>query len=248
MKHYVRKLIIVNINDQIEALVFDLDGTLFDTLPSLAAAANEVLRQAGLDEIAEQMLRTPLSQGLDFMFSHALALQPREPAPGTQQVLAEQFSTLYAHQFLRQARLYDGVTELIRRLHASGIPLAVCTNRDRASAQALLAGSSIDGYFAAVVGRGDAPQPKPAPDLLLRTLDMLALPAPQVLFVGDSLMDARCAEQSQVRFAAHLGGYAAQHEDLQPCVLQFAHHAQLSDWVLGRVRTATPTSQERQHA
>ena len=231
MKCNDRKLFGVNKNDQIKALVFDLDGTLFDTLPSLAGAANAVLRHAGLQEVPAHMLRIPLSQGLGPMFSYALALQPKELDLAASQALAEQFLSVYAHQFFPQARLYEGVLELMEHLRSDGLNLAICTNRDRVSAQALLAASPLAGYFATVVGRGDAPQPKPAPDLLLHTLHRLAVSPSQVLFVGDSLLDARCAEQSQVRFAAYLGGYAAQAEDLQPYVLRFEHHAQLADWV-----------------
>lgn len=225
----------MNTNDHIRAVVFDLDGTLFDTLPSLTAATNEVLRSAGLRAVPPQLLRAALSEGLHPMFRQALALQSSETGAIEAQVLERELQSVYASRWLREASLFEGASALVSALHERGVSLAVCTNRDRSSAQTILDGAGLRLRFDVIVGVDDTPRPKPAADPLLRVLDLLSLSAPDVLFVGDSGLDARCAASAQVRFAAYLGGYAASREDLRPQALHFDHHDQLTEWVLARV-------------
>jgi phosphoglycolate phosphatase len=228
----------MNTNDHIRAVVFDLDGTLFDTLPSLTAAANETLRAAEMRAIPQELLRAALSEGLLPMFRQALALQAAPVEAAAASRLEERFLSCYTRHWLRETSLFTGASSLLAALHARGLPLAICTNRDRATTETLLASGAIHTHFDTIVGIGDAPQPKPAADPLLRVLEILALQPSEILFVGDSYMDARCAALSQVRFAAHLGGYAARQEDLLPNVVQFEHYAQLTPWVLDRAPKA----------
>lgn len=234
----------MNINDHFDAVVFDIDGTLFDTLPSLAAAANEVLEAAGLRAISLPMLRPSLSEGLRPMFRQALALQASPIDGDTAARLEDDYLTLYAQRWLATATPFAGAAATLAAFRAQGLKLAICTNRDRASTDALLASAAMAGDFDAIVGLGDAPLPKPAADPLLRVLEQMELPRSHVLFVGDSAMDARCAESAQVRFAAHLRGYASQPADLLPQVIAFDGYDQLTEWVLERL----PTDKEACHA
>lgn len=224
----------MNKNDQIRSVIFDVDGTLFDTLPSLLAAANDVLAKAGMREVSMSMLRSALNEGLRPMFRQAIAMQPA-PVDG---VIASQLETEYmAHYgrcWLPETPLFAGVADALAALKSQGLKLGVCTNRDRASTEVLLASASIADSFDAIVSLGDAPLPKPASDPLLLVMELLQVLPAEVLFVGDSGMDARCAQLSQVRFAAHLGGYAGQPGDLLPSVLSFTGYDQLTGWVLDR--------------
>lgn len=120
-------------------------------------------------------------------------------------------------------------------LKSQGLKLGICTNRDRASTEVLLAQAGISSMFDAIVGMGDAARPKPAADPLEMVLERMEISAAEALYVGDSGLDATCAELSQVRFAAHLGGYAEQSGDLLPNVLSFSTYDQLTDWVLGHL-------------
>ena len=228
----------MNTNDHIRAVAFDLDGTLFDTLPSLTAAANEVLRHAGLRAVPQESLRAALSEGLRALFDTALALQPEQPSADDALALERQFLRCYEDRWLDQAVLYAGVSAMVGTLRERCLPLAICTNRDRESTAVLLAAAGLATSFDVVVGLGDAARPKPAPEPMLRVLDRFALPPAQLLFVGDSRLDARCAELSRVRFAAHLGGYSSRPDDLQPCEMPFTDYAALHDWVLQRLPAA----------
>lgn len=234
----------MNKNDHIRAVVFDIDGTLFDTLPSLAAAANAVLAQAGLRAVPMESLRSALSEGLRPMFRQALALQASPPDAAQAAQLEEDYLAHYTQRWLSAAPLFARAHETLVILKSQGLKLGICTNRERHSTEALFASSAQTVRFDAIVGLGDAPAPKPAADPLLQVLQQLELPPSQVLFVGDSIMDARCAQAAQVRFAAHLAGYAGQPADLLPQVMGFDAYDQLTQWVLARL----PAHKEACHA
>lgn len=229
----------MNTNNQIRSVIFDVDGTLFDTLPSLSAAANDVLAKAGMREVSMSLLRSALNEGLRPMFRQAIALQSAPVDAVAANQLEIEYMAHYGQHWLSTAPLFAGVTEALVALRSQGLKLGICTNRDRASTEVLLASTSIAGFFDAIVSLGDAPLPKPAPDPLLLLMERLDVPPAETLFVGDSGMDACCAQLSKVRFAAHLRGYAGQPSDLLPNVLSFGAYDQLTSWVLDH-RSARP--------
>ncbi|OGB51383.1 MAG: hypothetical protein A2535_06065 [Burkholderiales bacterium RIFOXYD2_FULL_59_8] len=222
----------MNINEQFKAVIFDVDGTLFDTLPSLSAAANEVLAKAGMSDVSMSLLQSALNEGLRPMFRQAIALQsvPVDAVAASQ--LEIECMAHYGRRWLSTAPLFAGVTDALAALKLRGLKLGICTNRDPASTEVLLAAASITDSFDAIVCLGDTPLPKPAADPLLLLMERLAVSPAEVLYVGDSGMDACCAQLSRVRFAAHLGGYAEQAGDLLPNVLSFGGYDQLTSWVL----------------
>lgn len=222
----------MNINDQIQAVIFDVDGTMFDTLPSLSKAANEVLMQAGMAKVLTPLLRPALNEGLRPMFRKAIALQASPVNADTAHELENAYMAHYMRHLLPTAPLFAGVSAALAALRLHGLKLGICTNRDRASTDVLLSSASLAHFFDIIVGIDDAPKPKPAADPLLRVLQQMGVSAVNALFVGDSYMDARCAQLSQVRFAAHLGGYAVHLRDLLPNVLTFDGYDQLVSWVL----------------
>jgi phosphoglycolate phosphatase len=225
----------VNANAHFRAVIFDVDGTLFDTLRSLADAANGVLEKAGLQEIPAPLLRAALSEGLRPMFRQALALQTAVVAPAIALELEDEYLTQYMQRWLLTAPLYAHVRDALSAFDTLGVRLAICTNRGRASTEFLLEQAGIAKLFETIVGMGEAPHPKPAADPLLLVLQRLGIRAADALYVGDSRMDAACAQLAQVRFAAHLGGYAGQPGDLLPNVLSFSGYDEVIAWVLARL-------------
>ncbi len=223
----------MNTNAQFRAVIFDVDGTLFDTLPSLSAAANSVLALVKLQEIPASILRKALNHGLEHMFREAIALQTPEVGPTLATELENEFLQEYRHRWLTQAPLYAHLNVALVCLRDMGLKLGICTNRDRSSTEVLLAQSCIDDYFEVIVGMGDAPHPKPAPDPILIALDHLGVAAHEVLFVGDSAVDALCARQAQVGFSAHLAGYCEQAGDLLPNVFSFNNYAEFTRRMFG---------------
>lgn len=227
------KLTDMLINEQFKTVLFDVDGTLFDTLPSLSAANNLVLKQAGLLEVATPLLRPALNEGLRAMFRKSIDLQMAPVDDELVMVLEKEFLQQYMQDWLAAATVYPHLHEALAALKKLGLKLGICTNRDRASTEYLLAQSRIAEFFELIVGLGDAPHPKPAADPLLLALERMGGMAADALFVGDSSIDATCARLAHVRFAGHLGGYAVQSADLEPNVFVFSDYGTLANWIVG---------------
>ena len=221
------------INEQFKTVLFDVDGTLFDTLPSLSAANNLVLKQAGLLEVSTPLLRPALNEGLRAMFRKSIDLQMAPVDDELVMVLEKEFLQQYMQDWLAAATVYPHLHEALAALKQLGLKLGICTNRDRASTEYLLAQSRIAEFFELIVGLGDAPHPKPAADPLLLALERMGGMAADALFVGDSSIDATCARLAHVRFAGHLGGYAVQSADLEPNVFVFSDYGTLANWIVG---------------
>lgn len=152
--------------------------------------------------------------------------------------LEEDFLARYVAHWLPAAPLFAGVAETLRELRAQDLSIAICTNRDRASTERLLAAGGIADCVDVIVGIGDAAHAKPAPDPLLLALERLGVAPAHAVFVGDSSMDANCALRAGVRFAAHQAGYAGQPSDLLPNVFAFSDYEQFARWILDQM-TAT---------
>lgn len=223
----------MSINDHFQSIVFDIDGTVFDTLPSLVAAINDVLNSHGLTAAHAGQLRAALSEGLGPLFRQAHAMQGKKAEHIPVADFEAACHTRYLNHWLLQAPPYPGVGDALAAFRAAGFKLGVCTNRDPGSTAALLCAAELSDVFDVVVALGDAPLPKPSPAPLLLAMSRLGSTPDETVLVGDSVMDCVCAHGAQVPFAAHLPGYAPNVSDLQPHAFSFTTYAQLGAWVLG---------------
>lgn len=206
-----------------KTIVFDLDGTLLDTWPSLLAAVCTVAPQP--HALNHASLRTALSQGLDAMFTQAVR-QMKPPAEESVDMFLRVEQAYFDHA-LSGAVPYAHINEMLQQLTATGLTLALCTNRDRASTLALLDLQGWRPLFSHIQCLDDGQPAKPDPAPLLTTLSHLNCALEDALFVGDSSADARCAAQAGVDFAAHLGGYHTCPNELMPTVMSYRHALEL---------------------
>src|SRR5450830_1751908 len=160
MTWYVRIVNGMNTSDQIRAVIFDVDGTLFDTLPSLSVAINEVLVQAGRQAADPSLLRSALNEGLRPMFHKAIALQSEHVDAQTATQLEDDYMARYLRYGLSTAPLFAGVEDALAAFKACGLKLGVCNNRDGASTEALLTSAAIADSFDAIVSLGETLLPK----------------------------------------------------------------------------------------
>lgn len=186
-----------------KAVIFDLDGTLLDTLGDLTEAVNHGLTAHGLPTRTKAEVRSFIGDGVRELIARAC------PAAATQAmrdaVLAEYLPHYAAHN-MDLTIPYEGVIDLLTDLRQQGIHTAVVSNKHDTAAQALCA-HYFDGLLDLAVGGSDARPLKPAPDNLLYAMEQLGVTADEVWYVGDSVQDVMTARAAAVKCAAVTWGF-----------------------------------------
>ena len=174
--------------------VFDLDGTLVDTLPDIAAALQRLANSRGLAGFSLPEVAAMVGDGARVLVERGFTARG-----GVADAAAiDGFLMDYEKNALGESRLYPGVAEGLRGLAARGWRLAVCTNKPAAPARVLLAGLGIDAFFAAV-GAGDSfAVRKPDPGHLLATLAAAGGTVAGAVMVGDHANDVVAARGAGV--------------------------------------------------
>ncbi|MEZ5668362.1 MAG: HAD-IA family hydrolase [Alphaproteobacteria bacterium] len=193
------------------AILFDLDGTLVDTLPDLAGAANAFLAQHGRPRLAVERVQAMVGDGLLALAARVIAaggIRPAGPEEAARHAL--RFRALYEARGHRGSALYPGVAETLARLAEAGFALAVCTNKTEAMAAQLLDQLGIGGRFATVGGSDSFGARKPDRAHVQGMLDRLGQPPARALMVGDSANDVRAASGAGVRCIVVAYGYGLQ--------------------------------------
>lgn len=170
-------------------LIFDLDGTLLDTLDDLTAAVNFALRRHGLPERERRQIQDFVGDGVKKLVQRALPPEAGEEL--RQQVFAD-FAARYGEHCADLTRPYDGVTGLLRQLKQQGKLTAVVSNKSHREVQALC-DRFFPGLLDLVAGERPGLARKPAPDLPLLVLRELGCTPEQALYIGDSQVDVATA-------------------------------------------------------
>jgi phosphoglycolate phosphatase len=172
-----------------EGVIFDLDGTLVDTLQDIADAMNRVLAHEGAPAHSYDQYRYLIGHGIRNLVTQALPEELR--AEERIERCYERMLADYGDNSLVKTRAYEGVPELVRALRADGVQLAVHSNKADGPTQAIVAALLDPGDFVVVAGaRPDAPL-KPDPAVALRIATRFGLPPARVVYLGDSLVDMR---------------------------------------------------------
>ncbi|MFA7679104.1 MAG: phosphoglycolate phosphatase [Pigmentiphaga sp.] len=180
----------------IQAVLIDLDGTLVDSIPDLAEAANAMRVELGLPVLPVAEIARYVGKGMHNLVQRAMLGQlelPPAPPPGFEQALAV-FQRAYHRVNGQCAQVYPGVETGLQRLKEQGLRLAVVTNKPTAFTLPLLEQLGLDGYFDAVVAGDTVARKKPDPLPLLHACALLGVPAERALMIGDSMNDALAAE------------------------------------------------------
>ncbi|MBF1994923.1 phosphoglycolate phosphatase [Serratia symbiotica] len=177
----------------IRALAFDLDGTLVDSVPSLAVALDLALVEMGLPPAGEARVGTWIGNGADILVQRALCWTEAAASPQQASQLRERFDHFYAQTIDSGSRLFPQVKETLAHLAAQGYLMALVTNKPTLFVAPLLATFAIGDYFSLVIG-GDVTEKKPHPAPLYLALGKLGLRANELLFVGDSRNDIQAAQ------------------------------------------------------
>jgi phosphoglycolate phosphatase len=170
-------------------LLLDLDGTLVDSVPDIAAALNRTLAARGLAPFTERETAGMVGDGSDRLLARAFAARGAVP---DERALPELVAD-YAANAAVATRLFPGVAETLATLHAQGWMLAVCTNKLEAPARTLLDALGILTLMAAVGGADTVPARKPDPAHLLVPLAAIGGDAAHAVMLGDHANDINAA-------------------------------------------------------
>jgi len=190
------------------AVLIDLDGTLLDTAPDLAAAANAALADLGLATLPVARLRDFVGKGITVLMTRALEASLQQ-APAAAQLEAAQahFVGHYTRLNGRASRVYPGVREGLDAMRAAGLKLACVTNKLAAFTRPLLETTALAGSFDLVMTSDLAGSRKPDPKIFLDACRGLGVLPAEACVIGDSANDADAARAAGCRFLLVPYGY-----------------------------------------
>lgn len=175
--------------NRIRSVTIDLDGTLLDTVPDLAAAANAMLREMGRRECDTTTIAGFIGRGIPKLVERCL---PDLDAAAVEQA-QDIFRRHYAIENGRHATVFPGVMEGLQAFRAAGLPLAVITNKAAAFTEPLLAATQLAMWFNFAVSGDSLPEKKPHPMQLLHACQRMGTAPDENLHIGDSRHDAVAA-------------------------------------------------------
>lgn len=178
------------LHEPMNAVVFDLDGTLLDTLDDLWYATNHALASYGLPERTRDEVRRFVGNGYGRLTTLAA------PAGTNEEVLSEllaTFNAYYQAHATDHTGPYPHIHEMLDALRARGVPMAVVSNKGDAAVKELVE-AHFPGVFACAVGERPGIRRKPAPDTVLAVCEELGVAATDIVYVGDSEVDIATAQ------------------------------------------------------
>lgn len=175
-------------------VIFDLDGTLLDTLGDLHASVNHALGEVGLPLRSRDEVRRFVGNGIRLLMERAV---PEGTPDELTDAAFEAFKTHYSAHCRDTTAPYPGIRELLAELKAAGLRLGVVSNKADAPVNELI-GHYFPGVFGAVIGERPGVRRKPAPDAVLTALETLGAQTDDCVYVGDSDVDAQTAQNAGV--------------------------------------------------
>ncbi len=189
-----------------ELVMFDLDGTLVDSVPDLTFAIQSMLLELSLGSADEQQVRGWVGNGAQKLVKRALNNAGVDDAEQVEAGLVL-IKKHYQQHCSVDTRLYEGVTACLEAFHARGINMTVVTNKPREFVPAILNSLEIAHFFSQVIGGDDLAQRKPSPLPLLHCIERAGCQKTRALMVGDSKNDIQAARAAGIPVVAVNYGY-----------------------------------------
>ena len=184
--------------------IFDLDGTLLDTLQDLAAAVNFALRKNGMEEHSIDDIRRFVGNGVRKLIERAVPDGSKNPR--IDEVFAD-FRSYYMQHSLDTTKPYDGITEILQELKMRGCKMAVVSNKMMAATQELVAHFFPEIEVAIGENEAEGIRKKPAPDMVFEALNRLGAEAESAVYIGDSDVDIQTAKNAGLPCISVLWGF-----------------------------------------
>ena len=189
-------------------LIFDLDGTLIDSVPDIGRASNRMLEQLGLPRASMSTLRTWVGNGAARLVKRALTGEVNgEPDEALFNQALPLFFDLYAQEVFVESRIYRGVLDTLDKFSIAGIAMACVTNKPARHTLPLLDQAGLSGYFDCVVAGDSLAQKKPDPAPLQFACEQLKLAVKDCIMIGDSASDIFAAKAAMMPVLCVTYGY-----------------------------------------
>jgi phosphoglycolate phosphatase len=192
----------------VDAIVFDLDGTLIDSADDLGHAANRLLTEEGRRRLSPAEVRRFIGDGARVLVQRAMAETGEPVSDQSLDDLTRRFIAHYEADPTASTIVYPGVAETLERLRAAGLRIAVCTNKPQAATEAVLRALGLAEWIEAAAGGDRFAVRKPDPGHLLGTLSLLGVAAARAVMVGDNEHDASAARAAGTGAVLVTYGYA----------------------------------------
>ena len=189
---------------RLQAVLFDLDGTLADTAPDLGAATNRLLQEEGHPEQPLSALRPHVSQGVRGLLAAAFGIAP---AHHDYDRLSTRFLDLYAERLCAESRLFSGVGELLTQLEAAGLRWGIVTNKRMRFTDPLVAQLGLAPRTRCVVSGDTTAAAKPSPLPILHACRLLDCDPAASVYVGDDRRDIEAGRAAGCMTIAAAWGY-----------------------------------------
>ncbi len=199
----------VEMDLEIRAVLFDLDGTLVDSAPDLAGAANEMREIFGLAPLPYELLRPMVGTGARGMLDVALSIGPDHA--DFERIRAE-FLACYEVRMLRSTVLFPAVGGLLDSLGAKGLPWGIVTNKAERYAMPLTEALGLRSRAAAVIAGDSTPHAKPHPGPLLEAARRVGVDPRHCVYVGDDIRDVQAGRAAGMTTVAASWGYLGRGE------------------------------------
>ena len=212
-----------------KAVLFDMDGTILDTLDDLADSVNRSLAEFSLPPVAASVVSRNLGNGAAYLIRHCV---PED----TPDVLYERILAFYKPWYDAHCRIktrpYEGIPELMRELKAQGLRLAIISNKPDPAVQELAA-FFFPGLAEIVVGESPSIRRKPSPDTVLEAVSRMGLAVGDCVYVGDSEVDIETARNAGMACISVTWGFRDEETLVSSGAARLAHTpAELQERIL----------------
>lgn len=188
----------------VRAVLFDLDGTLVDSAPDLAGAANDMRQARGLTAMPYESFRPLVGSGARGMVGAAFGVGPDEPefAP-----LRDEFLTRYERRMTQETTVFANIWPLLTALEALAIPWGIVTNKAMRFTDPLIRALRLHARAAVVVAGDSTPHAKPHPAPLIEAVRRIGVEPRHCAYVGDDLRDVQAGRSAGMTTVAVRWGY-----------------------------------------
>ncbi|WP_024831426.1 HAD family hydrolase [Ruminiclostridium josui] len=214
-----------------KAILFDLDGTLINSLEDLADSANEVLNKYGFKTHPTDSYKKFVGNGVRNLIKNAA---PSGTDDSVVDMILQDYRIIYNKNYVNKTRAYDGIHEMLDNLKKAGVKMGVCSNKPHKPTNEIVEKLFGCEYFDVVFGERDGIPRKPDPASLTEAAESLGVAPSKTIYVGDSGGDMESANRAGMLAAGVLWGFREQ-EELIACggKILLSSPTELVDFITG---------------